>query len=111
MKKRKHELTELPDWYSDIERRYIEIARKKNAIEDELSNIREELFSRMKEDKLNKIITNDTEVYVIRSYNGRNVNATKLKNERPDIFLEYSTPYTMNEHLQVAINKSKKLND
>jgi hypothetical protein len=111
MKKRKHELTELPDWYSDIEKRYIEAIRKKNEIDEELSEIRDELLSWMKEDKLNKIITNDTEVYVIRSYNGRKVNATKLKNERPDIFFEYSTPYTMNEHLQVTINKSKKLND
>ena len=111
MKKRKHELTELPDWYSDIEKRYIEAMRKKNEIDEELSEIRDELLSWMKEDKINKIITNDTEVYVIRSYNGRKVNATKLKNERPDIFFEYSTPYTMNEHLQVTINKSKKLND
>ena len=111
MKKRKHELTELPDWYSDIEKRYIEAIRKKNEIDEELSEIRDELLSWMKEDKLNKIITNDTEVYVIRSYNGRKVNATKLKNERPDIFFEYSKPYTMNEHLQVTVNKNNKLND
>ena len=111
MKKRKHELTELPDWYSDIEKRYIEAIRKKNEIDEELSEIRDELLSWMKEDKLNKIITNDTEVYVIRSYNGRKVNATKLKNERPDIFFEYSTPYTMNEHLQVTVNNNNKLND
>ena len=111
MKKRKHELTELPDWYSDIEKRYIEAIRKKNEIDEELSEIRDELLSWMKEDKLNKIITNDTDVYVIRSYNGRKVNATKLKNERPDIFFEYSTPYTMNEHLQVTVNKNNKLND
>jgi hypothetical protein len=111
MKKRKHELTELPDWYSDIEKRYIETMRKKNEIDEELSEIRDELLSWMKEDKINKIITNDTEVYVIRSYNGRKVNATKLKNERPDIFFEYSTPYTMNEHLQVTVNNNNKLND
>ena len=37
MKKRKHELTELPDWYSDIEKRYIEAIRKKNEIDVELS--------------------------------------------------------------------------
>ena len=30
VKKRKHELTELPDWYSDIEKRYIEVIRKKS---------------------------------------------------------------------------------
>jgi tRNA modification GTPase len=80
MKKRKHELTELPDWYSDIEKRYIEAIRKKNEIDDELSEIRNELLSCMKEDKLNKIITNDTEVYVIRSYNGRKIDTNKLKN-------------------------------
>ena len=111
MKKRKHKLTELPDWYSDIEKRYIEAIRKKNEIDVELSEIRDELLSWMKEDKFNKIITNDTEVYVIRSYNARNINATKLKNERPDIFFEYSTPYTVSEHLQVTVNKNNILND
>ena len=111
MKKRKHKLTELPDWYSDIEKRYIEAIRKKNEIDVELSEIRDELLSWMKEDKFNKIITNDTEVYVIRSYNGRKINATKLKNERPDIFFEYSTPYTVSEHLQVTVNKNNILND
>lgn len=110
-KKRKHELTELPDWYSDIEKRYIEVIRKKNEIDVELSEIRDELISWMKEDKFNKIITNDTEVYVIRSYNGRKINATKLKNELPDIFFEYSTPYTVSEHLQVTVNKNNILND
>ena len=111
MKKRKHKLRELPDWYSDIEKRYIEAIRKKNEIDVELSEIRDELLSWMKEDKFNKIITNDTEVYVIRSYNGRKINATKLKNERPDIFFEYSTPYTVSEHLQVTVNKNNILND
>ena len=47
MKKRKHELTELPDWYSDIEKRYIEIIHKKNEIDDELSEIRDELLPRL----------------------------------------------------------------
>ena len=40
VKKRKHELTELPDWYSDIKKRYIEVIRKKNEIDVELSEIR-----------------------------------------------------------------------
>ena len=111
MKKRKHELTELPDWYSDIEKRYIEAIRKKNEIDDELSEIRDELLSLMKEDKLNKIITNDTEVYVIHSFDGRKIDSKRLKDELPEIFAQYSVPYTTNEHLQVAINKSKKLND
>ena len=65
MKKRKHKLTKLPDWYSDLEKRYIETIHKKNEIYDELSEIRDELLSLMKEDKLNKIITNDTEVHLI----------------------------------------------
>ena len=111
MKKRKHELTELPDWYSDIEKRYIDTIHKKNAIEDELSEIRDELLSLMKEDKLNKIITNDTEVYVIHSFDGRKIDSKRLKDELPEIFAQYSVPYTTNEHLQVSINKSKKLND
>lgn len=111
MKKRKHKLTELPDWYSDIEKRYIEIIHKKNEIDDELSEIRDELLSLMKEDKLNKIITNDTEVYVIHSFDGRKIDSKRLKNELPEIFDQYSVPYTTNEHLQVSINKSKKLND
>lgn len=111
MKKRKHELTELPDWYSDIEKRYIEIIHKKNEIDDELSEIRDELLSLMKEDKLNKIITNDTEVYVIHSFDGRKIDLKRLKDELPEIFAQYSVPYTTNEHLQVSINKSKKLND
>ena len=110
-KKRKHELTELPDWYSDIEKRYIEIIHKKNEIDDELSEIRDELLSLMKEDNLNKIITNDTEVYVIHSFDSRKIDSKRLKNDHPEIFAQYSVPYTTNEHLQVSINKSKKLND
>ena len=56
-RKRNKNLTDFPSWYEDLERRYIEIARKKNAIENELSDIREELFSRMKDDNIDKIIS------------------------------------------------------
>ena len=109
--KRSKNLTDSPSWYEDLERRYIEIARKKNAIEDELSNIRDELFSRMKDDHIDKIVTKLTEVYVIHSFDSRKIDSKRLKNELPEIFAKYSEPYTTNEHLQVAINKSKKLND
>ena len=110
-RKRNKNLTDFPSWYEDLEPRYIEIARKKNAIENELSDIREELFSRMKDDNIDKIITKLTEVYVIHSFDGRKIDSKRLKNERPEIFAQYSIPYITNEHLQVAINKSKKLND
>ena len=110
-RKRNKNLTESPSWHEDLERRYIEIASKKNAIEDELSDIREELFSRMKDDNIDKIITKLTEVYVIHSFDSRKIDSKRLKNERPEIFAQYSVPYTTNEHLQVSINKSKKLND
>jgi hypothetical protein len=65
----------------------------------------------MKDDKLDKIITDLTEVYVIHEYNGRKVDTDKLRNTYPDIFLKCSKPYTMNEHLQVTVNKNNKLND
>ena len=110
-RKRNKNLTDSPSWYEDLERRYIEIVRKKNAIEYELSEIREELLSCMKDDDIDKIITKLTEVYVIPSFDGRKIDSKRLKNERPEIFAQYSMPYTTNEHLQVAINKSKKLND
>ena len=74
-------------------------------------DIREELFSRMKDDNIDKIITKLTEVYVIHSFDSRKIDSKRLKNERPEIFAQYSVPYTTNEHLQVSINKSKKLND
>ena len=81
-RKRNKNLTESPSWYEDLERRYIEIASKKNAIEDELSDIREELFSRMKDDNIDKIITKLTDVYVIHSFDGR-----KMSNELKELML------------------------
>ena len=76
-----------------------------------MSEIREELLSYMKDDNIEKIITKLTEVYVIPSFDGRKIDSKRLKNEHPEIFAQYSVPYTTNEHLQVFINKSKKLND
>jgi hypothetical protein len=110
--KNKKIATELPEWYSDLERRYIEAMCIKNNIEETLSELREELFSHMKDDKLDKIITDFTEVYIIHEYNGRKVDTNKLKHDYPDIFLQCSKPYTMNEHLQVTVSKKNNtLND
>jgi hypothetical protein len=109
--KNKKIATELPDWYSDLEQKYVQLVQMKNSIEKQLLETREELFSRMKDDKLDKIITDLTEVYVIHEYNGRKVDTDKLRNTYPDIFLKCSKPYTMNEHLQVTVNKNNKLND
>lgn len=110
-KKNQRILTESPSWYDDLERRYIDISQRKIAIEKELSDIRDELHSHMKDDNINKIVTQLTEVHVIKSYDGRKVDTKRLKNDHPDIFNEYSTPYTTNEHLQVTINKSNMLNE
>ena len=109
--KNKKIATELPDWYYDLEQKYVQLVQMKNSIEKQLLETREELFSRMKDDKLDKIITDLTEVYVIHEYNGRKVDTDKLRKTHPDIFIECSKPYTMNEHLQVTVNKNDKLND
>ena len=78
-RKKNNQLTDSPLWYQDLERRYIEATMKKNEIEHELLEIREELLSCMKDDNIDKIITKLTEVYVIHEYDGRRIDGTKLK--------------------------------
>lgn len=104
-------LTELPSWYEDIEKRYISITKRKNDIDKELADIRTELMSHMKDDKIKKIVTELTSVHMISSRHGVKIDQKRLEKDHPDIYADYSVPYKISEHVQVSFNNNHKLND
>ena len=109
--RKKKNPTKCPDWYPSIEQRYIETFARKQKIEEELNEIRNELMSNLKMYGIRKIITSKTDVSIVKTYEGRRVDTERLKKDLPDIFFKYSNTYTMTEHLQVAVSKDNILND
>lgn len=95
----------VPDWYEELESRYIELLDKKLALEEEIQDFREELLEWMREDKCNRIETSKTNTVIVREHKCLRVDSDKLKREHPKLFLNYSKQYTMPEHLQITIKR------
>ena len=95
--------TEIPSWYIGIEESYLAKIGERNALNEEIALLRDQLLLCMKDDKLRKIDTTRTEVMIVRGYDGRRVDSRKLKTKYPSVFLECSNRYSMDEHLQISI--------
>lgn len=96
---------EAPYWYQDIEDAYLKALEKRAELDEEIADLRMQLFDAMKDDNLKRLGTDRTEVVIIRSYDGRRVDSGKLRNKYPVIFEECSNPYTMPSHLQITVKK------
>lgn len=96
---------EAPYWYEDLENRYIKLLDKRLALEEEIRDLRAELLEWMHEDNCKRVTTNKTSTVIIHEYQGRRIDAGKLKRDYPKIFYDYSNPYTMSEHLQITVNR------
>jgi len=102
------EITKQPDWYGTLEQQYVQAAKQKAAAEERMSELRGQILESMQRDGLKKIGTDKMFIQLVKAYEGRKINQEKLKSENPALFEQYSTPYTMKEHLQITVKKEAK---
>lgn len=99
-----------PEWYQQLEMEYIETIKKKDALEEEIKNLRSRIQSAMFENKQLKINTENTKVIVIDEYSYRTVDGESLRLHHPDIYRKFSSQHTIAEHLQIQIKGRKNPN-
>lgn len=95
-----------PDWYDSIEDEYIKAMKQKEALETRIRDLRDQLLDSMNDERIKRINTKRTQVFVIHEYKGRRVNSRELKKKYKNIFFECSNPYIMPEHLNITIKKN-----
>ena len=99
-----------PEWYQQLEIDYIEAIKRKDALDEEIKDLRSRIQAAMFENKKLKINTCDTKVVVIDEYSYRTIDSELLRVDHPDIYRRYSSQHKIAEHLQIQIKSRKNPN-
>ena len=100
-----NKIEKSPEWYQQLEIEYIDAVKKKEALEDQIKNLRTQILDSMNKENLKKISTSKTQVKIIKEHIHIIVDGKRLKKEQKEIYKKYSHVSTISEYIQISIKK------
>ena len=93
----------VPTWYENMESKYLQLLETKLSVDAQLETLRDELLTNMKDENLRRIVTDKTNINIVREHKTCSVDAKALKRDYPMIYKTYAKPFTTKEHLQIFV--------
>jgi hypothetical protein len=94
-----------PQWYLELEARYLEALQKKNAAEAEVDKIKATLLGMMETENVKSIATDLTTTTYVAATTSRKFNSTDFKKDHPDLYEQYATKYAKGSYLQIKMKE------